>query len=279
MRSTIQEVNKMSGQTITNASTINLSSGNILNWNSLKRKVPKSSTEEIKFCLRQTLKCCLDQTCDQSCSLQQDVITLTHPQNTSSQRNVTREEIKVTVKLLITKTDVEEITEALERVLKELEIDKIDVLLLALSKTPNVIEDSLTFEHLKPLWSELEDEVRKGRIVNLGICDADKTMLEELYEWATVKPIIDQLNQDTCCVIPQDLKEYAKANKIQLLTHNDKSDLLPPEEFQGVLAEFFPGADSERWYPAWTLRFTVLIRCRGVITTKGYILKALKDRD
>ncbi|XP_003727682.1 glutamate--cysteine ligase regulatory subunit [Strongylocentrotus purpuratus] len=272
----------MSGQTIPNASTIILSSGNILNWNSLKRKVPKSSTEEIKFCLKQTLKCCLDQTCDQPCDsscLQQDVITLTHPQNRSSQQKAAREEIKVTVKLMITKTDEEEITEALDMVLKELEIDKIDVLLLALSKTPNVIEDSVSFEHLKPLWWELEREVNKGRIGTLGICDADKTMLEKLHQWARVKPIIDQLNQDTCCVIPPDLNEYAKANKIQLLTHNDKSDVLPPEDFQAVLGEFFPGADSEQWYPAWTLRFTVLIRCRGVITTKGYILKALKDRD
>lgn len=71
-------------------------------------------------------------------------------------------------------------------VLKELEIDKIDVLLLALSKTPNVIEDSVSFEHLKPLWWELEREVNKGRIGTLGICDADKTMLEKLHQWARV---------------------------------------------------------------------------------------------
>lgn len=244
----------------------------------MKRKVPKSSTEEIKFCLRQTLKSCLEKTGENCACLQNEVITLSDPLYNPSQAQSAREDIKVTVKLMITKSDEEEITEALDKVLRELDIPKIDVVLLALSKTPNVIED-LTFEHLKPLWWELEREVNKGRIGALGICDAERALLEELYNWARVKPIIDQLNQETCCVIPPDLNEYAKANKIQLLTHNDKSDVLPPEDFQSVLGEFFKAQDSQRWYPAWTVRFTVLIRCRGVITTKGYILKALKDRD
>ncbi|XP_071489158.1 glutamate--cysteine ligase regulatory subunit-like [Diadema antillarum] len=264
-------------QRIPRATTLVLSCGNILNWGSLKRKVPKSSTEEIKFCLRQTLKNCVEKAGDTGC-LQGEVIQLSDPQNAPSQHSEAREDLKVTVKLMITKSDEEEITEAVDMVLKELNLAKIDVLLLAISKRPNVIED-LTFEHYKPLWWELEREVSRGRIGALGICDADKTMLEELYNWSRVKPIIDQLNQETCCVIPPELNEYAKANKIQLLTHNDASDVLPPEEFQSVLGEFFPGPDSERWYPAWTLRFSVLIRCRGVITTKGYTLKALKDSD
>ena len=70
-------------------------------------------------------------------------------------------------------------------VLNELDISKIDVVLLALSQRPNVIEH-FSFEHLKPLWWELEREVSRGRIGALGICDADKTMLEELYNWARV---------------------------------------------------------------------------------------------
>ncbi|XP_071476110.1 glutamate--cysteine ligase regulatory subunit-like [Diadema antillarum] len=280
-------------QRIPRATTLVLSCGNILNWGSLKRKVPKSSTEEIKFCLRQTLKNCVEKAGDTGC-LQGEVIQLSDPQNAPSQHSEAREDLKVTVKLMITKSDEEEITEAVDMVLKELNLAKIDVLLLAISKRPNVIED-LTFEHYKPLWWELEREVSRGRIGALGICDADKTMLEELYNWSRVKPIIDQLNQETCCVIPPELNEYAKANKtyvfasriIPLISvcacflscHLLSTDVLPPEEFQSVLGEFFPGPDSERWYPAWTLRFSVLIRCRGVITTKGYTLKALKDSD
>jgi len=36
-----------------------------------------------------------------------------------------------------------------------------------------------------------------------------------------VKPAINQVNLTTCCVIPQDLTEFAKEHDIQLLTHND----------------------------------------------------------
>ena len=36
-----------------------------------------------------------------------------------------------------------------------------------------------------------------------------------------VKPCINQVNLESCCVMPKDLTEYAKENDIQLLTHND----------------------------------------------------------
>ena len=35
------------------------------------------------------------------------------------------------------------------------------------------------------------------------------------------KPCINQVNLESCCVMPKDLTEYAKQNDIQLLTHND----------------------------------------------------------
>jgi len=36
-----------------------------------------------------------------------------------------------------------------------------------------------------------------------------------------VKPCINQVNLTTCCVIPQEMKDFAAENDIQLLTHND----------------------------------------------------------
>lgn len=41
-----------------------------------------------------------------------------------------------------------------------------------------------------------------------------------------VKPIINQVNLASCCVMPPDMIEFAKLNDIQLLTHND-----PPGEW------------------------------------------------
>lgn len=36
-----------------------------------------------------------------------------------------------------------------------------------------------------------------------------------------IKPGINQVNLESCCVMPKDLTEYAKQNDIQLLSHND----------------------------------------------------------
>jgi len=40
-----------------------------------------------------------------------------------------------------------------------------------------------------------------------------------------VKPSINQVNLTTCCVIPQDLKDFANENDIELLTHNDPTGI------------------------------------------------------
>ena len=49
-----------------------------------------------------------------------------------------------------------------------------------------------------------------------------------------VKPSINQVNLDSCCVMPKDLVEYAKINDIVLLTHND-----PQSKFDGYLCSIF----------------------------------------
>ena len=42
-----------------------------------------------------------------------------------------------------------------------------------------------------------------------------------VFVWFQTKPVINQVNLDSCCVMPKDLVEYAELNDIQLLTHND----------------------------------------------------------
>ena len=42
-----------------------------------------------------------------------------------------------------------------------------------------------------------------------------------------MKPCINQVDVSTCCVIPQDLQDFAKQNDIQLMTHSDPAGKLP----------------------------------------------------
>lgn len=78
----------------------------------------------------------------------------------------------------------------------------------------------------------------------------------------------------------------SEASEVTLLGHSDPQEALPAHALPGVLSEFqhrlpFPGsaassgATSEiEFRPKWSLRYTVLIRDRGLLADKGYIIRA-----
>jgi len=45
--------------------------------------------------------------------------------------------------------------------------------------------------------------VKEGVTETVGVADLDKERLEELYEWAEVKPKVNQVNLAHCCTIPE----------------------------------------------------------------------------
>ncbi|XP_023086847.1 glutamate--cysteine ligase regulatory subunit isoform X3 [Piliocolobus tephrosceles] len=138
------------------------------------------------------------------------------------------------------------------------------------------IEDgvNLSLEHLQPYWEELENLVQSKKIVAIGTSDLDKTQLEQLYQWAQVKPNSNQVNLASCCVMPPDLTAFAKQFDIQLLTHNDPKELLSEASFQEALQESIPDIQAHEWVPLWLLRYSVIVKSRGIIKSKGYILQA-----
>ncbi|EGV94179.1 Glutamate--cysteine ligase regulatory subunit [Cricetulus griseus] len=138
------------------------------------------------------------------------------------------------------------------------------------------IEDgvNLSLEHLQPYWEELENLVQNKKIVAIGTSDLDKTQLEQLYQWAQVKPNSNQVNLASCCVMPPDLTAFAKQFDIQLLTHNDPKELLSEASFQEALQESIPDIEAQEWVPLWLLRYSVIVKSRGIIKSKGYILQA-----
>ncbi|KAL1115101.1 hypothetical protein AAG570_007132 [Ranatra chinensis] len=80
-----------------------------------------------------------------------------------------------------------------------------------------------------------------------------------------VKPSIVQINLASCCVVPPQLQEFAKQHEVQLLTHNDPKELLPP----GALGEV---CSVGRVRLDWAARFQSHVKCRGVLATKGYLV-------
>lgn len=64
------------------------------------------------------------------------------------------------------------------------------------------------------------------------------------------------------------LQEFCNKNEIQLLTHSDPE----PEEFFRSIGDL----EKLNLIPQWTVRYTVHVKCRGVLTAKGYIVGALR---
>ncbi|PWN34840.1 uncharacterized protein FA14DRAFT_122921 [Meira miltonrushii] len=73
------------------------------------------------------------------------------------------------------------------------------------------------------------------------------------------------------------LAEYCKEENVLLVAHNDQKDILPERCLPTLLGEFegrIPHAMSsnKRLEPVWLLKYTVLIRDRGVLADKGFVL-------
>ena len=67
------------------------------------------------------------------------------------------------------------------------------------------------------------------------IAKLNEPSISNNFHCPQIKPVVNQVNLDSCCVMPKDLIEYAKSNDIQLLTHND-----PRSEYQSsIVLELF----------------------------------------
>ncbi|XP_035229983.1 glutamate--cysteine ligase regulatory subunit-like [Stegodyphus dumicola] len=131
--------------------------------------------------------------------------------------------------------------------MKDLDVSVIDSLILSLPPPPNA--ETLTLAHIKPLWKVLEQLVHDGKVVTIGISDLDTHQLAELYDWTEVKPSVNQVNLESCCVMPPEMTAFARANDIQLLTHNDPKDLLPKTLQPKILESGIANPDG--WKVNW----------------------------
>lgn len=98
-----------------------------------------------------------------------------------------------------------------------------------------------------------------------------------------------------CCVVPKPLILYAKKEGIELLTHNDCTNVLPrgtlrdilgSEKGAGVLVAKEGGDGGEGGNeglkgdvePQWVVKYTAVVKDRGVVENKGYFAVAeLRD--
>jgi glutamate--cysteine ligase regulatory subunit len=198
--------------------------------------------------------------------------------------------------------------EAIDLVLKELQVKSIDLLIVSF---PGILfdadddseeEDSEAsngepddFDSMVQTWRVLESLHEQGVIAQLGVAEFGSERLARFLPHTKVKPSVDQINLKDCCVVPKSLILYAKQEQIQLLTHNDCNGILPvgttrellgpSEKGAGILASS-PDADDGIQgdvEPQWVVKYTAVVKDRGVVENKGYFASAdvgtcVKDR-
>jgi len=141
-------------------------------------------------------------------------------------------------------------------------------------------------------WRTLEKLHAEGLVSKLGIAEFGCTRLEKFLPLTTVKPSVDQINVRDCCVVPKPLILYAKQKQIELLTHNDCTNVLPRGTLREILGSGGKGVgvlagegdeDVERLKgdvePQWVVKYTAVVKDRGVVENKGYFAVAeLRER-
>ena len=132
----------------------------------------------------------------------------------------------------------------------------------------------------------LHDE---GLARRLGIAEFGSEKLARFVRRARVPPQVDQINIKNCCNVPPPLARLAKERRIELLVHTDCTDVLPAGTLRellgqgpdgaGVLADV--GADAGAGgalrgdiTPQWVIKYTAVVKDRGVIENKGYFAGA-----
>uniref|UniRef100_A0A673KBC3 Glutamate--cysteine ligase regulatory subunit n=1 Tax=Sinocyclocheilus rhinocerous TaxID=307959 RepID=A0A673KBC3_9TELE len=247
------------------ATTLKLHTGNLVNRSRLKKKCPSSPSEEV---LSDWILSMIELP---------SILDCTIPENTEAITPEEREELKVSVKLFLTESDRSSIRSAVDMACLSLGVSQLDSVIIAPPPLPEGEAQTLT--HLQPLWEELESLVQSQKIAAIGTSDLDKTLLEQLYNWAQVKPSSNQVNLASCCVMPPDLTAFAKEFDIQLLTHNDPKELISAAGFQEAVQGSSKDLQVDDWRLEWVLRYSIIVKSRGIIKAKGYIVHAKKGNN
>jgi len=192
----------------------------------------------------------------------------------------------------------EHTSEAIALVLKQLGVESIDLLIVSFPGVSFDADDDgeeglsdgdteRELENMVQTWRTLESLHDNGVIAQLGLAEFGSERLAKFLPHTKVRPSVDQINVRDCCVVPKSLILYAKEEKIELLTHNDCTDILPTgmtrdllsrgEKGAGILAA---SADSDDGglkgdiEPQWVVKYTAVVKDRGVIENKGYFALA-----
>ncbi|CAJ0767052.1 12963_t:CDS:10 [Entrophospora sp. SA101] len=113
-------------------------------------------------------------------------------------------------------------------------------------------------------------------IGKLGVSEFNMNRLKKLIDATKVQPKIDQINIKNLCSVSRELIEFGKKNDVELLTHSDSD-----ENFHKIIKGYtdsmkkattdkvLDGSDENEYVPQWVIKYSVEIKCRGIVANKG----------
>ncbi len=189
--------------------------------------------------------------------------------------------------------------EAISLVLQELHVPSIDLLIVSfpgisfdaddegeeMEEDLDGSKEAEEIDDMAETWRTLEALHAKGTIAQLGLAEFGSERLQRFLPRTKVRPSVDQINVRDCCVVPKSLILYAKQEGIELLTHNDCTNILSRGTVRELLglgpkgAGVLAGSDDDNGLkgdvePQWVVKYTAVVRDRGVIENKGYFAVA-----
>ncbi|KAL8770634.1 MAG: hypothetical protein Q9209_003702 [Squamulea sp. 1 TL-2023] len=151
--------------------------------------------------------------------------------------------------------------------------------------------ESELFDAIVDIWKMVEKLQVDGVALKTGVAEFGCDMLKTFLPRTIHRPMVDQINVRDACVVPQPIMELAKQERIELLTHNDCTNILPQGTLRELLGDgpdgagILAGSDSELkglvgdLSPEWVVKYTAVVRDRGVIEHKGYFASADLSQD
>lgn len=138
-------------------------------------------------------------------------------------------------------------------------------------------------------WAQAVEPLhREGLVGRLGVAEFGSEKLARFLAGVGVAPRVDQINIRNCCNVPPPLVKLAKEREIELFVHSDCTDVLPKGTLRellgqgvrgaGVLADPAEGVEEGLrgdLTPQWVVKYTAVVRDRGVIENKGYFAGAV----
>ncbi|KAL8708678.1 MAG: hypothetical protein Q9220_006503 [cf. Caloplaca sp. 1 TL-2023] len=217
-----------------------------------------------------------------------------------------RSEYGITVKLFLLPKSLftdwrHHLQDAIAGVLKELGIASVDLLIVSFPGIsfdvdtedrgecgPNAMQvsEEQLFDIMLDAWKEVELLKSNGVVHQIGLAEFGRERLQKFLPRTRQRPTVNQINVRDCCVVPKAMMAYAKAENLELLTHSDCTNILPQGTLRELLgngptgAGVLAGPDPEDrglrgdLRPDWVVKYTAVVRDRGVIENKGYIASA-----